>query len=50
VLKKSVLGDERNFKGPLMHFAGGDVGGSFHKKWTTDLRIGAAELCSGSDG
>jgi hypothetical protein len=26
VLKKSFLGDERNFKGPLMHFAGGDVG------------------------
>jgi hypothetical protein len=27
VLKKSFLGDERNFKGPLIHFAGGDVGG-----------------------
>jgi hypothetical protein len=27
VLKKSFLGDERNFKGPLMHFAGSDVGG-----------------------
>jgi hypothetical protein len=26
VLKKSFLGDERNFKGPLMRIAGGDVG------------------------
>jgi hypothetical protein len=42
VLKKSFLGDERNFLGPLMRFARGDVRDHIdsHKR-TTDLRIGA---------
>jgi len=51
VLKKSFLGDERNFLGPLMRFARGDVRDtSFHTKTATDLRIGAEERCSGRDG
>ena len=50
VLKKSFLGDERNFIGPLMRFACGDVRDHVvsHKN-DQDLRIDVTELCSGSD-
>jgi hypothetical protein len=44
VLKNVLLGDERNFLGPLMRFARGNVGTkSFHAKTATDLRISAKE-------
>jgi hypothetical protein len=50
-LKESFLGDERNFLGPLMRFARGDVRDHmFHTETATDLRIGARERCSGRDG
>ena len=45
-VKKSFLGDERNFLGPLMRFARGDVRDHIvSHKIATDLRIGAKERC-----
>jgi len=50
VLKKSFLGDEQNFLGPLMRLASGDVRDHIvSQKTTTDHRIGATELCCGRD-
>jgi hypothetical protein len=49
-LKKSFLGDEQNFLGPLMRLASDDVRDHiFHTKPTTDHRIGATGLCCGRD-
>jgi hypothetical protein len=50
VLKKSFLGDEPNFIGPLMRVRCGDVRDHVvsHKN-DQDLRIDVTELCSGSD-
>jgi hypothetical protein len=49
VLKKSFLGDEQNFLGPLMRLASGDVRDHIVSHTTTDHRIGATGLCCGRD-
>jgi hypothetical protein len=49
-LQKSFSPDARNFLGPLMRFARGDVGDLIiSSKATTDSRIGAMELASDRD-
>jgi hypothetical protein len=49
-LQKSFRDDERNFSGPLMRSAHGDVRDRIvlHKT-TTDFRIGPSKHCSGRD-
>jgi hypothetical protein len=48
VLQKSFWGDDKNFSGPLMRFARGDMRDHIvSHKTTTELRIGATEYCGG---
>jgi hypothetical protein len=51
VLKKSFWGDERNFLGPLMPFARGDVRDHIvSHKTTRQLRMGATQYCNDGAG
>jgi hypothetical protein len=51
LLKKSVLGDERNFLGSLMRFARDDVRDHIvSPKTAADLCTGTEERCSGREG
>jgi hypothetical protein len=51
LLQKAFWGGDRNFSGPLMRFARGDMRDtSFRTKTTRELRIGVTEYCSGHVG